>query len=909
MSSRPFRSFFEEATGLRTGPHQYQIDLAENERLPEILAVPTGCGKTAAAVLSWAWRRREHPQSHIRQGTPRRLVYCLPMRTLVEQVHEETIQWFARLGWLQRPEGSCSYRPSWSNDEMPVFRLMGGEEAAEWEAWPEREAVLIGTQDMLLSRALNRGYAMKPQDWPIAFGLVNVDALWILDEVQLMGVGRTTSVQLHQFRRSRQPLPRESLWMSATIGTAAPKHQGEQRWTQPAPQWMQTPEHGKPDVTVLGLGAADRKTLSKVLTRMKRAERQNATVDDDHIPEKLLGHASGGRLVLVMVNRVKRAQELFQRVDAIAADAESRPDILLLHSRFRPCERAAAMHQLRSATPELGRIVISTQVLEAGVDLDADVLVTEICPWPSLVQRLGRLDRRGQKEGIVHILDVPLEEPSGGWPSKKSDRAQAEEEARIEAALPYVWSELQAVWSRVDRLDGDASISSIEKVDQDDPYAIPVEGHVLRLHHLDDLFDTDPDLSGGHLDVSRYVRGDRMDLDILVSWRELDNVEPEDAPPPHPDEICKVPIRALRELDSDKTGWLLGLQRSRRRSGAWGEVRLGDPGIRPGDTVMLDVSTGGYDDRLGWVGLEHSQPSAWVSNVGGRRTWVRADGAAADVIDDNAEGWAGMEEDPRSYAPRWMSLSDHLSDAKSQARQIAQTLVPEMADRLATAALWHDVGKAHPKWQDAIPGPTDERLLAKFPYVLRIKVCSGNASDIGAQVEPQLERLGVKRLPDVTDDREAVWLRWAIQERLASDRLEDLRALPGVRYAAHQAFRPGLRHEVASALAYLAEEGADDLVAWLVMAHHGKVRMTPTPWNDQRMDDMAGVRPSDLVPASAMALVARDQVCELDPGLLLPARAHPGWQGRAVALLEQHGPQFLAYLEALLRVADWRASR
>ena len=89
-------------------------------------------------------------------------------------------------------------------------------------------------------------------------------------------------------------------------------------------------------------------------------------------------------------------------------------------------------------TPARGRIVISTQVLEAGVDLDADVLVSEICPWPSLVQRLGRLNRRGRKEGVVRLLEVRIEKPNGGWPSKKTDRKQAEEKARRAAALPYV---------------------------------------------------------------------------------------------------------------------------------------------------------------------------------------------------------------------------------------------------------------------------------------------------------------------------------------------------------------------------------------------------------------------------------------------------------------------------------------
>ena len=87
------------------------------------------------------------------------------------------------------------------------------------------------------------------------------------------------------------------------------------------------------------------------------------------------------------------------------------------------------------------------------------------------------------------------------------------------------------------------------------------------------------------------------------------------------------------------------------------------------------------------------------------------------------------------------------------------------------------------------------------------------------------------------------------------------------------------RHEVASTLAYLTAEDADDLVAWLIMAHHGKARMTPTPWNDERLDDVAGVRPADRIPARAMSLVGRDGACELDPDLLLFLTHPPGLAG------------------------------
>ena len=736
---------------------------------------------------------------------------------------------------------------------------MGGEEATEWEGHPEREAVLVGTQDMLLSRALNRGYAMNPYRWPIAFGLVNVDALWILDEVQLMGTGRTTSVQLHRFRRSPEHLPRESLWMSATVGTTKPRDAGQSWWTQPAPQWMQTPEHGERDVTVLGLGTADRKTMSRVLTGPKRVARSatpNETTSAD-LPEQLLRHAARGRLVLVMINRVARAQELCRRIRALLAPGGDVPETLLLHSRFRPRERAAAMDRLRTPPPDRGRIAISTQVLEAGVDLDADVLVTEVCPWPSLVQRLGRLNRRGRKEGEVHVLEVPIDEPKRGWSNKKSDREKEEEEARRAAALPYAWSDLETARRRMDRLGGDASISAIENADQSEPYPTSVDGPVLREHHLDDLFDTDPDLSGGHLDVSRFVRCDRRDLDVAVLWRALDNVEPENTPAPHPDEICKVSITDLRKLGTDKRAWLLGSQRSRRRSGAWREVRLNDPGIRPGDTLMLNVSTGGYDDDLGWVGSEQSRPSCWVSVVDGHRTWVRDDGSPVDNIDDRTQGWGGLERDPHSHARRWMELSPHLAAAESKARQIADRLLPRLADKLAMAARWHDIGKALER--DAPNG-----ALSPFQKMLR---------DAGS--------------PEPPHPRDAVY--YAKSNRYGG---------PSCKF----------RHEVGSALAYLAQEDADDLVAWLVMAHHGKVRMTPTPWDDDRLDDMAGVRSGDRIPARAMSLVGRDEACSLDSDLLLPSRSHPGWQGRTVKLVEEYGPQFLAYLEALVCVADWRAS-
>ncbi len=74
--------------------------------MPVLMDVPTGLGKTAAAVLAWLWRRRFVPHPNVRAQTPRRLVYCLPMRVLVEQTQRAAKEWLRNLGLLDPEEGS-----------------------------------------------------------------------------------------------------------------------------------------------------------------------------------------------------------------------------------------------------------------------------------------------------------------------------------------------------------------------------------------------------------------------------------------------------------------------------------------------------------------------------------------------------------------------------------------------------------------------------------------------------------------------------------------------------------------------------------------------------------------------------------------------------------------------------------
>jgi CRISPR-associated endonuclease/helicase Cas3 len=363
-----FRDLFVRATG--RAPYRYQKRFAEESASFDLLSVPTGAGKTATAILGWLYRRR-FADDAVKKATPRRLVYCLPMRTLVEQTDECANDWLATLGIK----------------DIRVHKLLGGDVADDWMLHPENDAILVGTQDMLLSRALNRGYAEGRFQWPIDFGLLNNDCLWVFDEVQLMAAGVSTSAQLAGLREKLSTFGPScrSVWMSATLEK----------------QWLDTVDFRDrlSALTTLRMDDEELTTgeLGKRMTAKKILKRVN--VDKDASDKKygeavakavLAGHEAGSRTLIVM-NTVNRAQVVFEALSKQKPTAE----LMLIHSRFRPVERGLLNEKLTSKQKPDEQIIVATQVVEAGVDISARLLVTELAPWPSLVQRFGRCHRYG----------------------------------------------------------------------------------------------------------------------------------------------------------------------------------------------------------------------------------------------------------------------------------------------------------------------------------------------------------------------------------------------------------------------------------------------------------------------------------------------------------------------------------
>jgi CRISPR-associated endonuclease/helicase Cas3 len=804
-----FGEFFRGATG--RDPFPYQAALAERQRLPQLLRVPTGAGKTAAAVLAWLYRRRHHPDPTVRAATPRRLVYCLPLRSLVEQTEADVNNWLTRLGL---------------GNEVGVHVLLGGHVDQDWARTPDRDAVLLGTMDMLLSRALNRGFAASRYRWPIEFALLNNDSLWVLDEVQLMGNGVSTSAQLQGLRDTLGVFrPTASLWMSATV----------------EPAWIRGPDFRSLDAAgqTLELGADDRTTPAlrerlearKLLRHLPLDAREDWAIA---LARTVINHHRANTRTLVVLNTVERATNLYRAIKRL----QPASDLVLLHSRFRLADRAAKIQRLLARPGEAGTIAVSTQVLEAGVDVSVATLFTELAPWASIVQRIGRCNRFGENaDASVFWLDAPSSEP-------------------------YRPDELERARTILADFEGSsAGPAALEHLPRADA---PVPTHVLRRVDLLDLFDTEPDLSGNDVDVARYIRDD-ADVDCRVFWRDLGGAPPPpDTTRPSRDELCPVQPARLQPLLKRLPAQ--GAYRWDQLAHTWRRATVDD--LRPGVVLMLDSAAGGYSAELGF----DPSHASFVEPA-------RQNGYAG------AQPEEGFDSEEHSEADgAWVPLAKHAAETAAELGRMLDRLdleqrgEPWVTRAVSVAALWHDVGKAHPVFQRA--------LLAHLPEA------------------QQKELAGT------------VWAK-------SSGGLN--------RYE-----RPHFRHELASALAFLEAVRASpeivrapgeqwtlarDLVAYLVAAHHGKIRLAvrslPGERHPEPAEEAEALRPfargvwhGDAFPALKLDGIDVPPV-RLDLSLMAVGLGEDGehsWLERTLHLLEAFGPFRLAYLEALVRLADWTAS-
>lgn len=775
-AAKTFDQFFKSVIG--QPPREFQRSLAIDP-WPETLIIPTGFGKTDAVIGAWLWHSFTEPTE-----TPRRLIYCLPMRCLVEQTARRAEAWrIAATEYLHVP--------------FMLDQRVGGELGPQIPAWilrPEHRAIIIGTQDILVSAGLMRGYGVSRYRWPADFALLHNDCLWAFDEVQLAGATLGTSAQLEAFRRQfGSASPCRSLWMSATLD---PTWLNTVNFTTNSP----TRHHDLPD--------EDLKRAPHLWFAKKHLERFGAlpaTASDwKLLATAVCASARPNSNTFCFLNTVARARLAYAAIKTLRYTGEA----VLLHSRFRSTDRATQLQQALTSPPQAGRIIVATQALEAGVDISSSVMFTELAPWGAMVQRFGRCNRHGEcgvTGSNVFWIDVPDETSA---PYRPEELAKSREIlARLPSCGPYEIANL--------------------------PTPAPSAGPILRRKDLLDLFDTESDLNGFDLDVSSYIR-DATDTDVHFFWRQVvAGVAPSpDAKRPSRAELCAVSIGEARRF----------LAQKQVRAWTWNPLAhrwqaVIQKNIVPGSLLLIACDSGGYSPALGF----DPKASRPVSEL-------PPSAIQQDIFD--------MDEE--SQADGRVTLPVHTSAVVKEITDLASQLSvpPRETAALVEAALWHDLGKNHPV----------------FRY--RCGLSSG---------QPPLAKS-----PDYN------WRR------------------PG------ETNRPFFRHELASALAYLDARGWEtsaDLPAYLIAAHHGKVRMRIRALPKERrppapeMPFARGVWSGDHLPSTDLGTTTTaDTVLDLEIMRLGMGARGASWQERTQKLLRHYGPFRLARLEALLRIADWRTS-
>jgi CRISPR-associated endonuclease/helicase Cas3 len=807
-----FEELFRTATGHT--PHGYQVRIAQ-DGLPDVVNAPTGTGKTGV-ILAWLWRRLYGPDP---AGTPRRLVYALPQRSLVDQVSGEARKWLDRLGLTE---------------EVALHVVMGGrgETQGDWREDMHKPAVVVGTVDSLVSKALVRAYGVGRAMYPIDFALVSNGTHWIIDEIQLSPESTTTLRQLAGFAaRFGTAEPFGLTCMSATVDDILLK-------TVDNPSIGSTVEilreerHGELEAR---LNAA--RTIRQMSADAGDYKELAASVRALHRP---------GTLTLVVVNTVPAARDIYKQLRGGAVGCT------LLHSRFRGIERAGRMAEV--VTGPQDRVVVATQVIEAGIDLSAAVLVTEAAPWPSVVQRAGRCNRTGT------IADAEV-----WWlpPAKPQ---------------PYEQEDIAATAAELGQLEGTAITG--EDLLERSVFYTQDQVAVIRRSDFLSLFDTSPDLSGNDVDIAPYVR-DAEDLDAEVAWAIWtageDGAPDPEIRSPAAEYRCRVSLSDTVKLAKDRAVW-----RFDQVAGRWTRVTgqlQSRP--RPGEVLLVNAAEGGYDPETGFDPAargpvadspELLTPEEWTQRAAAEAEELAAQEAQSGLADVVAGAEDAYAADTVSVAPRsWQSLDEHSEQVRDQAAALVKVLSPALpagiGESTVLAGYFHDIGKAHVIWQDALCDVAED---------------------------------------DEKDEIEAgrPWAKSGGKGRR-------------LRFAGDVSFR----HELASLLladgplgSLLKDAPDPDLSKYLMLAHHGKLRVQV-----RDPGDLAVLPEGETSTRKILGLEqgARSQIPSIlgQPATTLTVDLDQfqlggdhSWTRTVLGLRHKYGPFVLAYLETLVRVADWRAS-
>jgi CRISPR-associated endonuclease/helicase Cas3 len=405
---------FERLTGNR--PFPWQQDLYEawfsKGKFPDACTLPTGLGKTSVVAI-WLIALANAPDR-----VPRRLVYVVNRRTVVDQTTTEAEK-------MRRNATAAGVL-------TPAISTLRGQFAdnREWSADPSRPAIVVGTVDMIGSRLLFSGYGCGFKSRPLHAGFLGQDALLVHDEAHLEKPFQDLLEAIECEQRGGGPddqrsridagSPRSDFRPMRVMALTATPRGGEQ------PFELTDEEKNPPDVIPDG---PDPLHIAWRRLRAKKTLALVAVSEEKQVVPRMVdlawkrGEEQPDSRVIVFVRTVDAVTDIEKglRVKKVPA-----ANISTLTGTMRGLERSRqADPRQQNADPVFARFLnppkpdeepwktapqpgtvylICTAAGEVGVDISADHLLCDLTPFDSMAQRFGRVNRYGTGDACIDVV-------------------------------------------------------------------------------------------------------------------------------------------------------------------------------------------------------------------------------------------------------------------------------------------------------------------------------------------------------------------------------------------------------------------------------------------------------------------------------------------------------------------------
>lgn len=355
-----------------------------------ILEAPMGCGKTEAALAAAEIMAAKLHRNGLFFGLPTQATANGIFPRIMDWCEQQSVDEYHSIQ-LRHGGAALNERFQQIQRGIPDEETDSGMIVHRWFCNPKQACLaefVVATVDHLLMMALKRKHVMLLH-LGLSQKVVIIDECHAYDAymnqyleraLQWLGAYRTPVILLS----ATLPAKRRMALVRAYLNLQSSDPKLEESFAYPLLTWSDGTEIHQQELPYSG-------AHRQVRTEMGTLE--------DALPQ-LISAAETGGCAGVIVNTVKRAQQI-----AAALQERSDAEILLCHAQFTHPDRAALEEKLlerigKNSRPQqrANLIVVGTQVLEQSLDIDFDLLVTDICPMDLLLQRIGRLHRHSDRD-------------------------------------------------------------------------------------------------------------------------------------------------------------------------------------------------------------------------------------------------------------------------------------------------------------------------------------------------------------------------------------------------------------------------------------------------------------------------------------------------------------------------------